>query len=177
MGLSAGAPCTGSKGLLCWRAVCQSGRCPGIFPSKSKPNPKAVQGSSSQLLAACARPLSRLPHVWGGNVDELSPQNTPRLPNLGTLHFYHHPARGLGAEMQLMKALVQIDSTELVCLMWGGGMVAGGRGERRAPSQPPLKHAGLGIWSEPASLAGAVFPSAHTCAFCLSAVFPPISLH
>lgn len=80
--------------------------------------------------------------------------------------------------MQLMKALVQIDSTELVCLMWGGGMVAGGYGERRAPSQPPLKHAGLGIWSEPASLAGAVFPSANTCAFCLSAVFSPLlSLH
>lgn len=55
-------------------------------------------------------------------------------------------------------------------------MVAGGCGERKAPSQPPLKHAGLGIWSEPASLAGAVFPSAHTCAFCLSAVFPPSSL-
>lgn len=52
-------------------------------------------------------------------------------------------------------------------------MVAGGRRERRARSQPPLKHAGLGIWSEPALLARAVFPSAHTCAFCLSVVFPP----
>lgn len=48
------------------------------------------------------------------------PKIPPRLLNLGALPFYHLPARGLGAEMQLMKALVQIDSTELVCLMWGG---------------------------------------------------------
>lgn len=188
------------RGLSRRRAACQSGRCRRISPSKSKPNPEAVRGSSSLLPAACARPWKG---CWGiasccccctlqaapclgsssggggggggvvGNAGESSLQNPPRLPNLGALPLYHHPARGLGAEMQLMKVLVQIDSTELVCLMWGGGMVAGGRGERRAPSQPPLKHAGLGIWSELALLAGPLFPSAHTCAFCLSAVFPP----
>lgn len=73
--------------------------------------------------------------------------------------------------MQLMKAFVHIDSTELVCLMWGG-LAAHGCGWKRAPSVPCLKHAGLGIWSEPAWLTGALFCSAHTCPFCLF-FFPP----
>lgn len=193
--MRAGAPCTGSGACRAGGQHASLVGAEGSLPPSQSQTLRQCGGAAlccRQLVSghgrgagalhpAAAAALSRLPRAWGaargggggGNAGESSLQNPPRLPNLGTLPLYHHPARGLGAEMPLMKVLVQIDSTELVCLMWGGGMVAGRRGERRAPSQPPLKHAGLGIWSELALLAGPLFPSAHTCAFCLSAVFPP----
>lgn len=53
-----------------------------------------------------------------------------------------------------------------------GGLAAHGCGWKRVPSVLCLKHAGLGIRSEPAWLTGALFCSAHTCPFCLF-FFPP----
>lgn len=97
-----------------------------------------------------------------------SPVNPNGLQKLGTLFPPPHPctARGLRAEMQLMKALVQIHSTELVCVMWGGIAAGrGGMGMGRAPSQPSWKH--VGIRSEPA-----LFRCTHTRAF-LSLCFSP----
>lgn len=139
-------PSTESEGAC--RAVGQRAGPVGAEGSlMSKPNPEAVLGSSfwlpSSLRQAMEGPLGHrvlLPlhppaTPCTGTVARerrrdprvSSPISPPGLQKLGALPLPPQRSGAWRLKCSLMKALVQIDSTELVCLMWGG-IVARRRG-------------------------------------------------